>query len=89
MAKIRFTSPYSRKTGTTKMQVNAPTLKDALRQVIDQYPDVFLGLLDEEEKLTDKSVVFIQGRNAKTLDGAESKLTEDTDVLIVPLLSSG
>jgi hypothetical protein len=53
------------------------------------YPSVFQGLLDTEEKLTHKAVVFVGGRNAWTLKGADTSIENDTDVLIVPFLSNG
>jgi molybdopterin converting factor small subunit len=89
MALIRFTSPYARQTGTKQLRIEAENLRDALRQVVQLYPSVFQGLLDTEEKLTHKAVVFVGGRNAWTLKGADTSIENDTDVLIVPFLSNG
>lgn len=86
---IRFTSPFARQTGTKQLQLEAEDLRDALLQVTEMYPQVFHELLDSEENLTHKAVIFIGGRNAWTLKGADTPIEKDTDVLIVPFLSNG
>ena len=89
MALVRFTSPFARQAGTKGLRIEAKNLRDAIRQVVELYPHVFHGLLDTEEKLTHKAVVFVGGRNAWTLKGADTPIENDTDVLIVPFLSNG
>lgn len=86
---VRFTSPFSRISGQERVRMEADTLGDLCRQLVKRYGPEMDVLLDSEGKISRGIVVLVNRMNAYALSGADTALKEDSEVLIMPILSGG
>ena len=89
MATIRFLPPLSQKATKEAVQVQGATLGELCRKLIKTYrlpEDLFF---DATGALSPEVIIFVNRRNARTLQGMETRVDEHTDVLVMQYLVGG
>ena len=89
MAVARLISPFISYCGAESVSVQADTLGDLCRCLIQRYGARMNVLLDQDGGISQDIVILVDRRNAHSLSGAATKLKEDTEVLIMPLMAGG
>jgi molybdopterin converting factor small subunit len=89
VAVVRFTSHFSRISGQERVRMQAGTLGELCRELITRYGPGMNVLLDSEGNISRGIVVLVNRMNAYALSGAATALEEDSEVLIMPILSGG
>ncbi len=80
------------KIGRAKIDVQAgpgDTVRDAVREVLEQYPALRPDLLAGEGKLVKRVHVFLGGRNIHLLDGLDTVIKEGQTLDIFPPVAGG
>jgi molybdopterin synthase sulfur carrier subunit len=67
----------------------AATLGDLLRGLIDRYGHEFEKWLLKDGKLSCMAAVFVDGKDARHLQGLETPLHPDAEVVIFPPVAGG
>jgi len=86
LALVNFVSPYHKITGTKQAEIEAESVRELCLAIIDKYGDEMKFLLDENNELSRKIVLFVNGRNAYTLKGSDTSLNPDSKVHIMSFL---
>ena len=86
MALVNFVSPYHKITGTKQAEIQAGSVRELCLAIIDKYGDEMKFILDEKGELSRKIVLFVNGRNAYTLEGSDTTLDSDSKVHIMSFL---
>jgi molybdopterin converting factor small subunit len=89
LAVVRFTSPFSQISGAKSVSLNADTLGELCRALIQRYGPGMSVLLDADGNVSRSVVVLVNRRNSYTLSGAATALQHDSEVLIMPILIGG
>lgn len=80
------------KIGRATIDVSAgpgDTVRDALREVLEQYPVLGPHLMSDEGELVDHVHVFLNGRNVRLLDGLDTVIQEGQKLDIFPPVGGG
>jgi molybdopterin synthase sulfur carrier subunit len=80
------------KTGQAKIDVRTDpgdTVRDAIRQVLEQYPVLAPQILSNEDELSDHIHVFLNGRNVRLLDGLDTIIGSGQKLDIFPPIGGG
>lgn len=75
--------------GRRDVAVSAATVDDALKQVVDTYPDLRSSLLDESDKVVSFVNVFVNERNIRDMQNEATPLSESDEILLVPAIAGG
>ena len=86
MAKVRFVSPYNEITGTTWDNIEGNTIGEVCQNIILKYGNKLAFLLDEYGDLSKNTVILVDRRGALTLDGFNTAVKDDTEVIIMEYL---
>ena len=89
MANVKFISPYNRITGENTMIIEADDVRQLCHEIIAMFGPDMEFLLDEKGELSRKLVLLVNRRNAYTLSGADTVLSRETEVMIMPYLGWG
>lgn len=89
MPYIRFFAPYNRITGVNNATIEAGSVRELCNKLIEMYGPGMEGILDEKGELSRKMVLMVNRRNAYTICGTDSELTEDMEIIIIPFISGG
>jgi molybdopterin converting factor small subunit len=89
MAVVYFLSFFATMTGEKNVRIEADTLGDLCRQLIERYGSKMSILLDTDGSLSRRIAVLVDKRNATSLSGAATRLGGDSEVQIMPLLTGG
>ncbi len=81
MATVRF--------GEKRIQMEADTLGELCRALIERYGPEMGGLLDSDGQLSKATLIFVDRKNAHLLSGAATRLKKGSEVLIMPILAGG
>lgn len=90
MATIVIPTPL-RKFTNQQREVNTDktTVKDAIKELTDEYPELKKNLLNDEGKLHSYVKVYIGDDEIESLDNGEVEVNEDTEISIVPAIAGG
>jgi molybdopterin synthase sulfur carrier subunit len=80
------------KIGRARVDVSAgpgDTVRDALLEVLEQYPALRTDLLSDEGKLAGRVHVFLGGRNVRLLEGLDTLIQEGQTLDIFPPVAGG
>lgn len=80
------------KTGRAELDVGAgpgDTVRDALRDVVVQYPVLGSDLMSDEGELVKHVHVFLDGRNVRLLDGLDTVIQEGQKLDVFPAVAGG
>lgn len=89
MALIRFVWPFTQITGTKEVHVDADNVRQLCKKLIDIYGLDMEILLDENDELSSKIIILVNRRSAHTLQGADTIIEKENEVLIMPFISGG
>lgn len=90
MAKIIIPTPLRKFTEQNRnFETAKNNLSDAIRDFVEEYPDVKSNLLDEEGNVRSFIKVYIGDDEVNPNETGTVKLSEDTEVSIVPAIAGG
>ena len=89
MPLVRFTPTLQRHVACTDMQVEAPTVRDALQAVFVTTPALRSYLVDEQGALRKHVTVFVDGTPIRDRVRLSDALRPDSDVDVLQALSGG
>jgi len=92
--RVRFSLPgplRSMTGGRTRVEVDISggTLGDALKALFAAYPGIQDRVLTERREIRQHVNVFVGEREARTLAGLATALTNDMEISIIPAISGG
>ena len=86
MAYVKFVSPYHKITGVAEDHIDAYDVRALCLAIIAKYGAGMGFLLDEDRELSRKIVLLVNRKNAYILQGSETPLDADTEVVIMSYL---
>jgi molybdopterin converting factor small subunit len=89
MAYVRFITPFTNVTGTNNINVEADNVRDLCKKLVQIFGKEMSVILDEKEELSQKMVLLVNRRNAHTLEGANTFLEKDTEIIIMHYIVGG
>lgn len=90
MATILIPTPLRKFTGNqSAVEVSASRLDEAIRQLIDQHPDLSRHLLDADSRIRSFVRVYVGDTDYRDLDGEDTGLAEKSVISIVPAIAGG
>lgn len=69
--------------------IAAETVGDALKTLCEQFPELQPRLLDAKGEVLSFVNVFVDSKNLRELDGEDTLLAENAEILIVAALAGG
>ena len=73
----------------TEFSVPASTVREIVDRVIEQYPSVKFHLVDSEGKLRKHFNVFINGIHIRDLEGMDTRLKDEDQVILMASAAGG
>ncbi|HZK71811.1 MAG TPA: MoaD/ThiS family protein [Clostridia bacterium] len=89
MARVRFIMPFTKLTGSKYINIEAADVRELCKKLIQRFGSEMNVLLDENDDLSRKMVILVNRRNAHTLDGANTALDKNAEVIIMHYISGG
>lgn len=90
MATIIIPTPLRKFTNnSSRLQLNADSIQDAVNELTLNFPDLKKHLLDEHGKLRSFINVFVGSDDIRTLQQEQTLLKEDSIISIVPAIAGG
>jgi MoaD family protein len=87
---IRIPTPLRSATdGQSAVEVDADTVSDALRALVDAYPDLADNLYNEDGELRQFVNVYVGDEDVRFGDGVDTALESGDEVSIVPSIAGG
>jgi len=87
---VRIPTPLRSATdGQSSVEVDAATVRNALRALVDQYPDLHDNLYNEDGDLRQFVNVYVGDEDVRFGDGVETTLEAGDEVSIVPSIAGG
>ncbi|MDH5306206.1 MAG: MoaD/ThiS family protein [Myxococcales bacterium] len=90
--KIGFYATLRPLVGAKTVEVALPqdaTVRELLDHLIERWPALRGALLDADGALSGRVHVFVNGRSARFLDGAQTRLAPDAEIDIIPAVAGG
>ncbi|MEM0451280.1 MAG: ubiquitin-like small modifier protein 1 [Nitrososphaerota archaeon] len=72
-----------------KVSLEAETVGDAIRALVERYPQLRTQLLDEQGRVRRHVNVFLNDRNVNELGGLEVRVRENDRILLLPAIAGG
>lgn len=72
-----------------EFSVSALTAGELIEKIIEQYPSVKFHLVDSAGKLRNHFNVFVNGTHIRDLDGMDTRLKEDDQVILMASAAGG
>jgi len=89
MATISFTDNLKRHVDCPPKDVQAATVRDALRQVFAENPRLGSYILDDQDRLRRHVAIFVDGRLVRDRVGLSDSLQPESRVDVMQALSGG
>ena len=87
---IRIPTPLRSATdGQSAVEVEADTVSEALRALVDEYPDLADNLYNEDDELRQFVNVYVGDEDVRFGDGVDTALESGDEVSIVPSIAGG
>ncbi|MFD5180740.1 MoaD/ThiS family protein [Nocardia sp. NPDC058379] len=90
MARVLLPSalrPYAN--GAHELDIDAPTLREVLDALRDRSPALERRLRDERGTLRRYVNFYVDGDECRTLNGVDTPLTTNTELMIIPAVAGG
>ncbi len=71
------------------VQVKGRTVREALQDLVDQYPRLKPHLFNGEGRLQPYIHVFLNGEDIRSLQGVDTPLEENAELRILPSIAGG
>ena len=75
--------------GAAEVEVNAPTVGDALTHVVERYPQLRPHLYDERGQLRNFVNAYVNENDVRALEGTATKLRAGDSITLVPSIAGG
>lgn len=72
-----------------RVQLEAETVGEAIRALVQSYPQLRPQLLDEQGRVRRHVNVFLNDRNVNELGGLEVQVRDNDKILILPAIAGG
>lgn len=90
MATVRIPSPLRRYTNSqSKVESNGGNIAELLDNLDTQYPGIKTKLCDESGNIKRYVNIFVNDEEIRTLQGAETAITDNDEVSIIPAMAGG
>lgn len=90
MARIIIPTPLRKYTDQNReFETQQNNLSDAIKQFIEEYPDVKENLLDDDGNIRSYIKLYIGNEEVNPTENGSIELEEDTEVSIVPAIAGG
>jgi len=90
MATVRIPSPLRRYTNSqSKVQSSGGNISELLDNLDTQYPGIKTKLCDESGNIKRYVNIFVNDEEIRSLQGAETALTDKDEVSIIPAMAGG
>jgi molybdopterin/thiamine biosynthesis adenylyltransferase/rhodanese-related sulfurtransferase/molybdopterin converting factor small subunit len=90
MATVIIPTPLRKFTNNTaRLQVGAGTIKDTVKELTTNFPELKKHLLDEQGKIRSFVNIFIGNDDIRDLQQEQTAVKEDTVISIVPAIAGG
>jgi MoaD family protein len=88
---IKLLRPFSEIVGKSELilDFNGNTLDDLIKILIDKYPQLKKELLSETEELSEYLCIFVNDNPVTALDGLDTKLKIDDEIIFFIPVSGG
>jgi MoaD family protein len=87
---LRIPTPLRSATdGQATVEVEASTVNDALRTLVDRYPDLKDNLYTEDDELRQFVNIYVGDDDIRFGDGVDTALEPGDEVSIVPSIAGG
>jgi MoaD family protein len=87
---VRIPTPLRSATdGQSTVEVEGNTVDEALRALVDEYPDLADNLFNEDDELRQFVNVYVDDEDVRFGDGVDTKLESGSEVSIVPSIAGG
>ena len=89
--KIKLLRPFSDAIGKNELELdfNGSTLQNLLRDLVTKYPKLRKEIYTKNNELTDYICIFVNDKPITALNGVESKLKNDDEILLFVPVSGG
>jgi molybdopterin converting factor small subunit len=75
--------------GARTVDVEGSTLRDALNDLVERYPQMRLQLLDDAGELNRFVNVYVQNEDVRLRDGLETPVPAGSTVIVLPAMAGG
>ncbi|HAC89168.1 MAG TPA: molybdopterin synthase sulfur carrier subunit [Planctomycetaceae bacterium] len=75
--------------GQSVVNCSGQTVGELLTHLLQQYPALLPGLMNDSQQLHSFLNLFVDGRNIRDLDQLKTLVAEHQTILIVPALAGG
>lgn len=90
MPTIRILQPLRKLVGDVEsINVTAPTVAGVIEYLDQQYPGFRTRLFDQQNQLKQFINIYLDGEDIRFLDGLNTAVPEQAEVLIVPAVAGG
>jgi len=87
---IRIPTPLRSATdGQATVEIEGNTVDEALRTLVDQYPDLADNLYNEDDELRQFVNVYVGDEDVRFGDGVDTTLEPSDEISIVPSIAGG
>jgi len=87
---VRIPTPLRSATdGESTVEVEAETVDDALRTLVERYPDLADNLYNEDDELRRFVNVYVGDEDIRFGDGVDTSLEPGDEISIVPSIAGG
>ncbi|MBN1218972.1 MAG: MoaD family protein [Anaerolineae bacterium] len=90
MATVRIPSPLRRYTnGQSKAQTTGANVNEVINNLEARYPGIKSRVCDENGHIKRYVNIFINDKEIRTLQGADTPVTDTDEVSIIPAMAGG
>lgn len=87
---VRIPTPLRSATdGQSTVEVDGRTVDEALRSLVDAYPELADNLYNDDDELRQFVNVYVGDEDVRFGDGVETSLEPDDEISIVPSIAGG
>lgn len=87
---VRIPTPLRSATdGQSTVEVHGQTVDEALRSLVDEYPDLGDNLYNDDDDLRQFVNVYVDDEDVRFGDGVDTTLEADDEISIVPSIAGG
>ena len=89
--KIKFLRPFSEATGKNKLEIDIDgrTLMDLLKILVNRYPKLEKEFFTTKDELTEYICIFVNDKPISALNGLDTELKNDDNLLFFIPVSGG
>jgi len=89
---IKVLIPYALRFATERnaeVEVSGSTIREAINALVNTYPDIKAHLFADNDTLRDFINLFVDGKNVNSLQGLDTPVADNGEVMIVPAIAGG